>query len=260
MGVMMGSIMFATGVFITTFFITTFICIHAVKNDNWIYGRDYKKYARQGIIDWTCLLPCFFKPISRVKVRIDREKEARERAKEARVKKFEEKALAEVSKQTFGLEDMQRALELQMANRRKKEMAELGNVKKDGATILRDIYVRIVKADGLRADDWNGKTDPVVLAEIDGKPESRIITPTVLNTTTPKWYFQQLLQGYELGDKIKITVWDDDPGSSQPEDGDYLGRCEISSEEFYPKGMAQTDFLLFEKDDSVGDVPIVGGV
>merc|ERR1712151_980221 len=138
MGVMMGSIMFATGVFITTFFITSFICIHAVKNDNWIYGRDYKKYARQGLIDWTCLLPYFFKPITRVKVRPDREKEAREKAKEIRIKKFEEKALAEVSRKSFGLGEMRKALELQLANRRKKEEAEQANQKQDGATILRD--------------------------------------------------------------------------------------------------------------------------
>merc|ERR1712048_1363238 len=126
---------------------TTFICMHAVKNDNWIYGRDYSKYARQGLIDWTCLLPCFFKPITRVKVRPDREKEAREKAKEIRVKKFEEKALAEVSKKgTQGLTEMRKALELQLANRRKKEEAANAGLKKEAgagaATILRDIYVR----------------------------------------------------------------------------------------------------------------------
>merc|ERR1712187_891312 len=168
-------------------------------------GRDYKKYARQGLIDWTCLLPCFFKPITRVKVRPDREKEAREKAKEIRVKKFEEKALAEVSRKTFGLSDMRKALELQLANRRKKEEAEQANQKQDGATILRDVYVRIVMAEGLRDADWNGKTDPVALAEIPDKPESRIISPAIINTQTPKWYHQQLLKGCAIGDELVVS-------------------------------------------------------
>merc|ERR1712048_706179 len=179
MGVMMGSIMMATGIFITTFFITSFICMHAVKNDNWLYGRDYKKYARQGLIDWTCLLPCFFKPIKKVKVRLDREKEARERAKERRVRKFEEKAFQEVQKKDFGLEDMRRALEQQLENRARKEAEEAALIKQDGATILKDVYVRFISAKGLRDLDWNGKTDPVALAEIYGKQESRIIPPTI---------------------------------------------------------------------------------
>merc|ERR1712048_948604 len=179
MGVMMGSIMMATGIFITTFFITSFICLHAVKNDNWLYGREYKKYARQGLVDWTCLLPCFFKPIKKVKVRIDREKEAREKAKERRIKKFEEKAIQDVQKKEFGLEDMRRALELQLATRAKREAEEAAKIKKDGATILRDVYIRLISAKGLRDSDWNGKTDPVALAEIYGKQESRIIPPTI---------------------------------------------------------------------------------
>merc|ERR1712048_1388460 len=237
MGVMMGSIMMATGIFITTFFITSFICLHAVKNDNWLYGREYKKYARQGLIDWTCLLPCFFKPIKKVKVRIDREKEAREKAKERRIKKFEEKAIQEVQKKEFGLEDMRRALEQQLANRERKEAEEAAKIKQDGSTILRDVYVRFISAKGLRDSDWNGKTDPVALAEIYDKPESRIISPTITNTQNPVWNYQEILKGFQLDDVLEISIWDDDPGSIQPEDGDFLGKVSIPADEFYPKGM-----------------------
>merc|ERR1712048_1118510 len=138
--------------------------------------------------------------------------------------------------------------------------AEQANQKQDGATILRDVYVRIVMAEGLRDADWNGKTDPVALAEIPDKPESRIISPAIINTQTPKWYHQQLLKGCAIGDEVVVSIWDDDPGSTQPEDGDFLGQVTIKWDDFYPKGMDMTELQLVEQGkDGKGGNPVHGG-
>merc|ERR1712048_1177285 len=97
---------------------------------------------------------------------------------------------------------------------------------------------------GLRDSDWNGKTDPVALAEIYGKAESRIISPTITNTQTPVWNYQEQLKGFQLEDVLEVSIWDDDPGSLQPEDGDFLGKVSIPADKFYPKGMEATEFPL----------------
>merc|ERR1712217_283017 len=113
-------------------------------------------------------------------------------------------------------------------------------------------YVRIVSAQGLREEDRHGWTDTMVLAEIFEKPESRIYSPTITNTTTPAWYYQELLRSFALGDHLQVSIWGDDPGSSQPEDGDFLGKITIPSVEFYPQGMPVTEFPLLTKEGKEG--------
>merc|ERR1711957_300966 len=76
---LMMSLMFATGVFITSCMIFIFVCLHTVKNDNWVYGRDHKKYAEvKGSFDFKCLFPCLYKKKKKLKLDRDRAKDARE--------------------------------------------------------------------------------------------------------------------------------------------------------------------------------------
>merc|ERR1712187_515914 len=75
---------------------------------------------------------------------------------------------------------------------------------------------------------------------------------TIPNTQTPVWNYQEILKGFQLGDVLEVSIWDDDPGSIQPEDGDFLGKVSIPADTFYPKGMEVTELPLEKKDGKPG--------
>merc|ERR1712060_327843 len=115
----------------------------------------------------------------------------------------------------------------------------------DTAHLLREqIYIQIFSAKNLRNADFLGKSDPVCLVQVAGMEESRIITAVIQNCLDPVWNHQEELHGFDPDDDLDISLWDDDPGNSKPEDGDFLGRAIISGDAFYPKGMPKTDILL----------------
>merc|ERR1711953_10370 len=127
----------------------------------------------------------------------------------------------------------------------------------DTAHLLREqIYVQIISASNLRNADFLGKSDPVCLVQVAGMEESRIITAVIQNCLDPVWNHQEELHGFDPDDDLDISLWDDDPGNSKPEDGDFLGRAVISGDAFYPKGMPKTDILLSDAGNKNSSITI----
>merc|ERR1712050_260516 len=92
------------------------------------------------------------------------------------------------------------------------------------------LKITILSARGLRDADFlpgAGKCDPYAIVEIEGKPETKLVTHTVTNTNNPVWNFEAVMPGYVLGDTIVISVFDKDPLKD-----DFLGRVVLVKEQF----------------------------
>jgi len=109
-----------------------------------------------------------------------------------------------------------------------------------------NFIVHLVSARNLRDADWAGKSDPVAVAMIPGKPESRMQTEVINESLDPVWNYKAKLIGFREGDNIKIAVYDDDTTlmASVAEDGDFLGQCFLSAEAFFPDGMRRCEVPL----------------
>jgi hypothetical protein len=94
------------------------------------------------------------------------------------------------------------------------------------------VMVRIVSAKGLRRADWGpGKySDPYCVCEIDGKPDSRFKTRSIQVTSKPVWNHESVFADWQPGENLVFRVMDEDFGM----EGDLLGTCKLSSEQFYP--------------------------
>merc|ERR1712232_940242 len=99
------------------------------------------------------------------------------------------------------------------------------------------LRLTIVSARGLRDADWlpmGGKSDPYVVVEIVGKPHAQFKTPVQNSTTEPVWNYTHQLVQYAAGDALKFTVYDSDPLKGD----DLLGTFTLTSDQFYPMGLA----------------------
>ncbi|CAK9036669.1 Ras GTPase-activating protein 4 (Calcium-promoted Ras inactivator) (Ras p21 protein activator 4) (RasGAP-activating-like protein 2) [Durusdinium trenchii] len=98
------------------------------------------------------------------------------------------------------------------------------------------LEVRILSARDLKASDvyllQQSSSDPYCKCEVVGKPLSRFRTKTVDQNLFPVWNHQSRLRGYEQGDSIKFTIFDEDYVSQDDE----LGYAVLKSEDFHAEG------------------------
>lgn len=107
-----------------------------------------------------------------------------------------------------------------------------------GATI--PLQIIIVSAEGLRAADLNGLSDPYVRCEVPGKKDFKSETPVVCKTLNPVWNHELKCPDYTNGDPVLFTVFDKDLATKD----DCLGKAVLVPSQFLPDGFD-------------GEVPIV---
>jgi tellurium resistance protein TerZ len=88
------------------------------------------------------------------------------------------------------------------------------------------VKVAVVSASGLRAADWNGKSDPYCLVELNGQPSSQVRTSTKNKTLSPTWNETFVLRG-DGSSGLKFLLYDSDMVGSD----DFLGECALPAEE-----------------------------
>mmetsp|Transcript_69036 Transcript_69036/g.173969 ORF Transcript_69036/g.173969 Transcript_69036/m.173969 type:complete len:549 (+) Transcript_69036:184-1830(+) len=93
-------------------------------------------------------------------------------------------------------------------------------------------YVKIHKAESLRAADWGGSSDPYVITRVPGKTQSKFRTKVIRNTINPEWDEEDEIIDYEMGDDLEFVVYDWDRMSADDE----LGRIKLEAGEFLPNG------------------------
>lgn len=100
------------------------------------------------------------------------------------------------------------------------------------------LNVRIISATGLRNADWLGVSDPYCICSIRGKDWS-CRTPAERGTLDPEWKFFSPVVGYEEGDVLEFTIWDENTARRDV----VLGRASIESKKFHKYGW-KGDLLL----------------
>lgn len=247
MGIVMGSLT----VCIVSSFTFLFVVLANVKNDQWVYGKEFAKYANRDtggisifgiVVVFPRWCPCLRGRKGKIVLDQDRAKLARDKVKETKAKKLEKR-----------LEKIQKTSAKAAGGGDYKKMESSGAPNcMEGGDHYR-MWLLIISADNLRSPNWGGKSDPVVVANLKGKEEeSRIVTAVCPNTLTPVWNHQAELKDYALGDEIQVIIYDEDTLGSLPEDGDFLGKVVLGKEWFHPDGMAPTDIPLTESNR--GDV------
>jgi len=122
----------------------------------------------------------------------------------------------------------------------------------------RVLRVTVVQARGLRDADFmpgSDKSDPYCKCEIMGKPEATFRTPVIRDCLDPVWNHTELVPGYEEGDALLFSVYDEDDvsqnrnaSSSYMNDGpsqmfldgdEQLGRLMISDDEVIRESHAE---------------------
>lgn len=110
----------------------------------------------------------------------------------------------------------------------------------EGANRTR-LKVHILRAEGLRAADKGGTSDPYCIVRIVGKKEDAahptFKTDIQLKTLDPVWNQEYTFDACTLSDEMHFEVWDDDKASifSKGKD-DLLGSGDMASWEFRPGG------------------------
>jgi len=99
------------------------------------------------------------------------------------------------------------------------------------------LEVRILSARNLPSADVyllsQASSDPYCKCEVVGKPQSgRFRTKTVDKTLFPVWNHQHRMRGYEKGDNLIFTIYDEDQFSADDE----LGHAVLKSGEFHDCG------------------------
>lgn len=102
--------------------------------------------------------------------------------------------------------------------------------------LLPQLKILIIGAKGLRAADYNGKSDPYCVCHIgpEEKPHGTFQTPVIKKSLEPTWNSEHLHGEYKVGDPIKFVVFDEDLVGSH----DLLGNVTLHSQQFYPNGFS----------------------
>lgn len=98
---------------------------------------------------------------------------------------------------------------------------------------VQELVVGIVRARGLRNPDSIGDPNPYCIMEIPGKPEATRQTEVADHSKDPVWDEQFRVKGYDTGDILEFTLFDEDPW---PRKDDVLGRLHLRSDQFLPNG------------------------
>jgi len=101
------------------------------------------------------------------------------------------------------------------------------------------LKILVFAAAGLPPADFNGKSDPFVVMQIPGKPQSKSQTTIQEKTLDPVWgkpgigeeFYDKY--AYEEGDALEFTVMDYDKGCT---DFEVLGKGRLLCEEFHRYG------------------------
>jgi len=109
-----------------------------------------------------------------------------------------------------------------------------------GTGVTMPLQIIVQRADGLRAADLNGLSDPYVRLEVPGKKGFEVETPVICKNLNPVWNHEVNYQDYTNGDPLLFSVFDKDLATKD----DCLGRAVLTASQFLPDG--------FE-----GEVPIV---
>jgi len=105
------------------------------------------------------------------------------------------------------------------------------------------LTIKIMGARGLRNADWfpgAGASDCYCKVKVagaappaEGEEETCLMkTKTMNNTLTPIWQEEQEIEGYNDGDSLEFSVWDEDTGKAP----DLLGKVVLKKEDFAESG------------------------
>jgi len=87
----------------------------------------------------------------------------------------------------------------------------------------------LYNSDGILA----GKTDPYIIVEVPGQESMKLQTEVISNELNPAWNFTGEIAGFMDGDVLRFTVMDKD---AFPKPDDFLGKAELTAQDFYPNG------------------------
>lgn len=109
------------------------------------------------------------------------------------------------------------------------------------------LRIHVYSASGLPPADFNGKSDPFVMMQLTGKPQSKSQTSICEKTLDPVWgkpptgeeFYDKY--AYEEGDSLEFVVYDYDKGCT---DYEVLGKCKLPGELFHKRDGFHGDVQL----------------
>ncbi|CAE7893826.1 RASA4, partial [Symbiodinium microadriaticum] len=111
-----------------------------------------------------------------------------------------------------------------------------GRYPKTAAAESSKLQVRILSGRGLKASDsylvGEATSDPYCTCEVQGRATSRFRSQTIERSLAPQWNYQHRVRGYQEGDALKFTVYDEDYMSED----DFLGSAVLEAKAFREKG------------------------
>jgi len=135
-----------------------------------------------------------------------------------------------------------RQLKQQIETSEQKPVLELripdsaGRYPKTAAAESSKLQVRILSGRGLKASDsylvGEATSDPYCTCEVQGRATSRFRSQTIERSLAPQWNYQHRVRGYQEGDALKFTVYDEDYMSED----DFLGSAVLEAKAFREKG------------------------
>merc|ERR1719189_109849 len=99
-----------------------------------------------------------------------------------------------------------------------------------------------------------GKSDPYVIVEVPGQEGMRLQTGVLRNELNPVWNFVGEIAGFMDGDVLRFTVMDKD---TFPKPDDFLGKAELTAQDFYPHGFHGQLMLVGSKTQATLTVRVV---
>jgi len=108
----------------------------------------------------------------------------------------------------------------------------------------------LYNSDGVLA----GKSDPYVIVEVPGQAGMKLQTEVISNELNPVWNFVGEISGFYDDDVLHFTVWDKD---TFPKPDDFLGKAELTAQDFYPHGFHGELMLADSKTQATLTVMIV---
>jgi len=108
----------------------------------------------------------------------------------------------------------------------------------------------LYNSDGVLA----GKSDPYVIVEVPGQEGMKFQTEVISNELNPVWNFTGEIEGFMDGDILRFTVMDKD---TFPKPDDFLGKAELTAQDFYPNGFHGELMLADSKTQATLTVMIV---